>query len=80
MKLPKDFLNDRLSPAEMSAYVDAWARGAISFEVMAHNFTQGEVYPKGHDLEFEQELLKASQRDAFGESSDETAPPELDFE
>lgn len=58
VNLNSDFLNIKITPKEILAYISAWKQGAMSQKVMLGLFKQGELYPKGLSLEEEQTLIE----------------------
>lgn len=51
--LNSDFINDRMSPADMKDMMESWQGGAMSWEVLFFNYKRGEVYPENVDMEAE---------------------------
>ncbi|MBF0350910.1 MAG: DUF4055 domain-containing protein [SAR324 cluster bacterium] len=74
--IPKDFLNDRLTAQEISALVQAWQNGAISFDTLTYNLNQGEIYPEDFDLDSEAALLKTAKQGS-SQFNDQTTPADV---
>jgi hypothetical protein len=58
IELNADFIDYRLDPAEITAYVSAYLQGAMSFETMFDNLQRGEVIPSGRTMEEEQSSIE----------------------
>lgn len=58
VEINQDFINERLASEEISALVQAWQSGAISWDTLFFNFQKGELYPEGQEPETEQALLE----------------------
>jgi hypothetical protein len=56
--LNTDFVDTRLSSADLIALVSAWQSGAISYETMFYNMKQGELTPPGVEAETEKQLIQ----------------------
>lgn len=64
-KLNTDFLDARMTFAELESLVRTWQSGAISYETMYYNMERGEVTRPGIEAEEERELIEAQKPEAL---------------
>lgn len=63
-----DFVNNKLSPQEITALLEAHLKGGMSLEMLLYNFNQGELHSKNTTIE--EEMLKI-QNDNLPQDLDE---------
>lgn len=59
VELNQDFFESKLSPQELVARVEAWQKGAVSWETLFWQLEQGELIPPGVDAQKERALIDA---------------------
>lgn len=68
--LNKDFLPERLSSADVLAYLKSYIGGAMSLDTFLHNLKEGEIIPGDRTIEEEKELIMASDARPFTSEQD----------
>lgn len=54
----RELVSGSADPAEITALVQAFLQGAMSFDALFYNFKKANLYPDEHELEAEQTLIK----------------------
>jgi hypothetical protein len=62
-QINKDFVDDKLSPQELTAYLQAYTTNAISLETFLSLLKQGEILPD--DVTPEDEVMRISEGGDF---------------
>lgn len=75
VEVNSDFVNERLTSEEITALINAWTMGSISWDTLYFNFKRGELYPEGQDPELEQSMLEQQITLDTKSYTDKTTPP-----
>ncbi len=57
VELNTDYVDTRLDAQGVTALLNLWISGAISYETLFYNLKQGEIMPDGADMETERDLI-----------------------
>jgi len=65
IKLNTDFIDDKMTPQEITALVQAHQSGSISLDTFLYNLNKGEMLPPDTDIETEKELIDMENNKSF---------------
>ncbi len=63
VEMNKDFIDNRMDPAELSGLLQAYITGAVSYDTLFYNLQRGEIIAPEVSLEDEQSKVEARQRE-----------------